>query len=66
MINKVLVSKPAKKEGKPQVIDLQEYAISGKAGSVSGFGINKAKEIADFINARSYYPSWTAFSRKFL
>jgi hypothetical protein len=54
MINKVLVSKPAKKEGKPQVIDLQEYAISGKAGSVSGFGINKAKEIADYINPRSY------------
>jgi hypothetical protein len=33
MINGLLVSKPAKKQ--PEVIDLQEYAKSRKAGSVS-------------------------------
>lgn len=50
--NGLLVSKQTKKE--PEVIDLQEYAKSGKSASVSGFGINKVKEIADFMNARNY------------
>ena len=52
MVNGLLVSKPAKE---PVVIDLQEYARSGKAGcpaSVPGININKLKVIQDFINRR--------------
>ena len=45
MVNGLLVSKPAKKE--PVVIDLQEYATSGKAAA-SVPGINKIKEIHEF------------------
>jgi hypothetical protein len=40
MIKGILESRQAKKEGKPQVIDLQEYAEPGKAVSVSKFSIN--------------------------
>lgn len=57
--NGVIVSKPLKKvtvlsnqekrESEPEVIDLQEYAKSGKAVSVSGLGINKVKAIHDFM-----------------
>ena len=53
MVNGLLVSKPAKE---PVVIDLQEYARSGKAAaaapSVPGININKLKVIQDFINRR--------------
>jgi hypothetical protein len=41
MINGFLISKAAKKE--PEVIDLQEYAKSRKAGSVSNQDINVNK-----------------------
>ena len=66
MINGILVTHSAKKvtnlptnpvqeqrvsEPEPKVIDLQEYAKSGKAGSVSGNGINKLKAIHDFITS---------------
>jgi hypothetical protein len=44
--NGLIVSILAKKI--PQVIDLQEYARSDKAASVTG--INKTKVIADFLN----------------
>ena len=47
--NGLLVSKPTNKE--PVIIDLQEYAKSGKAAA-SAPGINKLKEIQDFINSR--------------
>ena len=49
--NGLLVSKPAKE---PEVIDLQEYAKSRKGVSIaaSAPGINKLKEIQDFINSR--------------
>ena len=48
MINGLLVSKPvATKE--PEIIDLQEYAKSRKGVSVPG--INKLKEIHDFIRS---------------
>jgi hypothetical protein len=49
IINGVLVSKPTKKE--PELIDLQEYARSGKAAA-SVQGINKIKVIADFLNPK--------------
>ena len=49
IINGLLVSKP--KEKKPVVIDLQEYARSGKAAA-SAPGINKLRVIQDFINGR--------------
>jgi hypothetical protein len=45
-----LVSKPPAKK-KPGVIDLQEYAKSSKAGSVSNQGINKVKAIHNFISS---------------
>jgi hypothetical protein len=45
--NGLLVSKPANKE--PEVIDLQEYVKSRKG--VSAPGINKMKEIHDFIRS---------------
>ena len=45
--NGLLVSKPANKE--PEVIDLQEYVKSRKG--VSASGINKMKEIHDFIRS---------------
>ena len=47
MINGLLVSKSLKKE--PEIIDLQDYANSGKAASVPG--INKMKAIHDFIRS---------------
>ncbi len=52
MVNGLLVSKPAKKE--PVMIDLQEYARSGKAANASGSfqDINKLKAIQDFINGK--------------
>lgn len=53
MINGVLISKPASTKKEPEVIHLQEYAKT-KAGSVSSLGINKVKEIADFINAGNH------------
>ena len=34
------------------MIDLQEYARSGKAAAASVPGINKLKEIQDFINGK--------------
>ena len=46
MINGLLVSKPAK----PEIIDLEEYAKFGKAAAASVQGINKLKEIHNFIN----------------
>ena len=46
MINGLLVSKALKKE--PVVIDLQEYARSGKAAATTP-DINKLKVIHDFI-----------------
>jgi anti-sigma28 factor (negative regulator of flagellin synthesis) len=51
MGNGLLVSKPAKKE--PEVIDLQEYAKSRKAGSVSNqdINVNKVRAIHNFINS---------------
>lgn len=49
MVNGLLVSKPTKKE--PEVIDLQEYAKSGKAAAASVQGINKLKTIHDFIRS---------------
>ena len=53
MINGLLVSK-AKKE--PVVIDLQEYARSRKGvSSVSVPGINKLREIHDFIKSNGRY-----------
>ena len=45
MINGLLVSKPT---NEPVVIDLQEYA---KSAAASVPGINKLKEIQDFINS---------------
>ena len=45
MVNGLLVSKPAEKE--PIMIDLQQYARSGKAAA-SAQGINKIKEIHEF------------------
>jgi hypothetical protein len=51
MINGLFVSKPATIKKEPVVIDLQEYARSGKAAA-SVQGINKLKEIHDFINRR--------------
>jgi hypothetical protein len=53
MINGVLVSKPAAAKNGPEVIDLQEYAKSGKAAA-SVPSINKVKVIADFLNAKRY------------
>ena len=52
MVNGIMVSKPLKKE--PVVIDLQEYARSGKVAlaAASMPGINKLKEIEDFINGK--------------
>lgn len=49
MINGLLVSKPTKKE--PEIINLQEYANSGKAAAASVQGISKLKEIHDFIKS---------------
>jgi len=59
IINGVLVSKPTKKveqvrnktmqTSKPEIIDLQEYARSGKAASVPG--INKLRVIHNFISS---------------
>jgi hypothetical protein len=46
MINGLLVSKPAE----PEIIDLQKYAKFGKAAAASVQGINKLKEIHNFIN----------------
>jgi hypothetical protein len=46
MINGLLVSKPAK----PEIIDIQEYAKSGRAAA-SVPGINKLKAIRDFIRS---------------
>lgn len=44
----LIITRPAtKKEKEPEIIDLQEYASSGKAASVQG--INKVKMIHDFI-----------------
>ena len=51
MINGLLVSKPATTKKEPVVIDLQEYAKSGKAAA-SVKGINKLKVIQDFINGK--------------
>jgi hypothetical protein len=52
MINGLLVSKPATAKKEPVVIDLQEYARSGKvAAAASVQGINKIKEIHDFISS---------------
>ena len=48
MINGVLVSWPAAVTKEPEVIDLQEY-IRSRAGSISGYGINKIKAIHDSI-----------------
>ena len=59
IVNGLIVSKPAKKiidisesktsnQSEPEIIDLQEYARSGKAASVHG--INKVRAIHDFIN----------------
>jgi hypothetical protein len=51
MINGLLVSKPATIKKEPVVIDLQEYARSSKAAATASVqGINKLKEIHDFIN----------------
>jgi hypothetical protein len=51
IINGLLVSKPAKKE--PEVIDLQEYAKSRKAGSVfnQDINVNKVRAIHNFVMA---------------
>ena len=46
MVDGLLVSKPAK----PEIIDLQEYARSGKAAA-SVQSINKLKAIHDFVNS---------------
>jgi hypothetical protein len=52
MINGLLVSKPATIKKEPVVIDLQEYARSGKAAaSVQGINVNKMKAIHDFIKS---------------
>ena len=55
MINGILVSKAAssKKESEPVVIDLQEYAKSrkGVSSNVSVQGVNKLREIYDFIRS---------------
>ena len=60
IINNVLVSKPAKKieyvgnetkqTSEPEIIDLQEYARSGKAASVAGIS-NKLRMIHSFISS---------------
>jgi len=52
MINRVLVSRPTITNNKePEIIELQEYARFGKtAVSVPTSGINKVKEIHEFIN----------------
>jgi ERCC4-related helicase len=47
--NGLLVSKPVNKEA--EIIDLQEYAKQTKSNAVSVPGINKLKEIQDFINS---------------
>ena len=49
MANGLLVSKPATIKKEPVVIELQEYARSGKAAAASVAGINKMKAIHDFI-----------------
>ena len=51
----VLVSRPAGKKD-PEVIDLQEYAKSSKAGSVSNVGINNVKAIHNFIISNGRRP----------
>ena len=52
MKNGILESRQAKKEGKPQVIDLQEYAKSKSRNAASVPSINKLKAIHDFINGK--------------
>ena len=55
MINGLLVSKALKKE--PVVIDLQEYARSGKSfggGSSGNINVNKVRMIHDFIASHGY------------
>jgi hypothetical protein len=52
MINGVLVIRPAKIQKELRVIELQEYARSGKSGSVSALGINKVKVIVGFLNGK--------------
>ncbi len=54
IINGTLVSRPASTRKEPEVIDLQEYARTGKARSyyVPTQGINKMKEIHDFIASK--------------
>ncbi len=48
MINGLLVSKRAKKrENEPEIIDLQEYARSGKAASIPP----AVNEVAELFNA---------------
>jgi hypothetical protein len=53
MVNGLLVSKSATIKKEPEVIDLQEYAISRKAGSVSNqnINVNKVRAIHNFINS---------------
>ena len=61
MINRVIVTRPAKKYQEitetsttPQVIDLQDYAATqsqSKAGSVNPVQVNKMKVINDFIRS---------------
>ena len=50
MINGLLVSKSATTK-EPVVIDLQEYARSGKAASAPSITVNKMKAIHDFIKS---------------
>jgi hypothetical protein len=48
----MLISRPVSSEekGGPELIDLQEYARSGKAAAASVQGINKVKVIHDFFS----------------
>lgn len=48
MIDGLIVSRPTKKE--PQIINLQEYAKSGKAATVPGIN-NKIRTIHNFISS---------------
>ena len=54
VMNGLIVTRPVKKE--PEIIDLQEYARSRKgnaAASVPDGGINKVRDIAEFMFSNS-------------
>ena len=65
MVNGLLVSKPATIKKEPEVIDLQEYARSGKAAAAASVqGINKLRVIQDFINGKHWLIKFKKIKKK--